>query len=113
MKKLLVILMVVAMASFLFVGCVPTTPAEEEAAEEEAAEEEVAASAIPVLVDVQTSAGVSIFDVTSTSTLYMNKTELGNSILVTGTAPSESLVKIYIDDVAVVGAVVLRLQKLV
>lgn len=105
MKKLLVILMVVAMASFLFVGCLPsvTPEAEEEAVEEE---EEVVApvSATPVLIDVQTSAGVSIITVTSSSTQYMNIADVGSSILVTGTAPSESLVQIYIDDVAITPA---------
>jgi len=35
----------------------------------------------------------------------MNKTELGSSILVKGTAPSGSLVTIYLDDVAITGAV--------
>ena len=105
MKKFLVILMVVAMASFLFVGCIPTTP--EETAEEEEEEEVVvvATSATPVLTAVETSAAVSIFDVTSTSTLYMNKAEAGSSILVKGTAPSESLVTIYLDDVAIASAV--------
>ena len=105
MKKLLVILMVVAMASFLFVGCLPSvTPEEEEVVEEE--EEEVVApvSATPVLIDVQTSAGVSIITVTSSSTQYMNIAEAGSSILVTGTAPSESLVQIYLDDVAITPA---------
>ncbi len=107
MKKLLVILMVVAMASFLFVGCLPsvTPEAEEEAVEEEEEEVVVPVSATPVLIDVQTSAGVSIITVTSTSTQYMNIAEVGSSILVTGTAPSESLVQIYLDDVAIAPAV--------
>jgi len=100
MKKLLIILMVITMASFLFTGCLHTAP-EEEVVEEEAA------SAAPVLTDVQTSAAVAIFtDVTSTSTLYMNKVELGNSILVVGTAPAESKVQVYIDDTAVADSVI-------
>lgn len=99
MKKFLVILMVVAMASFLFVGCLPgVTPDVDDEEDEEVVEP---TSATPVLTAVETSAAVSIFDVTSTSTLYMNKTELGSSILVKGTAPSGSAVKIYIDDVAI------------
>ncbi len=106
MKKLLVILMLVAMASFLFVGCLPSvTPEEEEVVEEEEEEVVEPTSATPVLIDIQNAAGTSFITVTSTSTLYMNATELGNSILVTGTAPSESLVKIYIDDVVVAAAV--------
>jgi len=31
MKKFLIILMVIAMVSFIFAGCAPTTPADEEA----------------------------------------------------------------------------------
>ncbi len=100
MKKFLVILMVVAMASFLFVGCMPgVTPDVDEDDEDE--DDEVLASATPVMIDVQDSAGASILTVTSTSTQYMNETEAGTSILVTGTAHSESLVTIYLDDVAI------------
>jgi len=61
----------------------------------------VVVSATPVLTAVETSAAVSIFDVTSTSTLYMNKAEAGSSILVKGTAPVESLVKVYLGGVAI------------
>jgi len=103
MKKFLVILMVVAMASVLFVGC--TTPPTPEPEPEPEPTPTPIVSATPVLTDVQTSLGVSIFDVTSTATLYMNIAEVGASILVTGTAPSESLVKIYLGDVAVGPAV--------
>jgi len=98
MKKLLIILMVVAMAAFLFVGCMPgVTPDVDEDEDEEVV---VPTSATPVLTDIQNSAGVLIVTVGSTSTEYINKTELGSSILVKGTAPSGSAVKIYIDDVA-------------
>jgi len=103
MKKFLVILMVLAMASVLFVGCTtPPTPTPEP---EPTPTPTPIVSATPVLTDVLTSLGVSIFDVTSTATLYMNIAEAGASILVTGTAPSESLVKIYLGDVAVGPAV--------
>lgn len=107
MKKFLVILMVVAMASFLFVGCLPsvTPEAEEEAVEEE--EEEVVApvSATPVLTAVlRSDATTSIVSLTSSSTQYMNIADVGSSILVTGTAPSESLIQIYLDDVAIAPA---------
>jgi len=50
---------------------------------------------------VETSANVSIFSVTSTSTLYMNAAQAGSYILVKGTAPAESVVKIYLDGVAI------------
>ncbi len=103
MKKFLVILMVLAMASVLFVGC--TTPPTPDPDPDPDPDPVVVISATPVLTAVETSAAVSIFDVTSTSTLYMNKTEVGSSILVKGTAPSESLVQLYLDDVAITPAV--------
>jgi len=95
MKKFLVILMVLAMASFLFVGC--TTPVEEEVAEEEEVVEEeeevvVAATVAPVLLTV---AGISL---TSSATQYINATEAA-VVVVTGTAPTYSEVKVYVDDV--------------
>ena len=101
MKKFLVILMVLAMASFLFVGCVPTTPdeevVEEEVVEEEEEEEEeevvvVAATVAPVLLTV---AGISL---TSSATQYINATEAA-VVIVTGTAPTYAEVKVYVDDV--------------
>jgi len=103
MKKFLVILMVLAMASVLFVGC--TTPPTPDPDPDPDPTPTPIVSATPVLTDVQTSVGVSIITVTSTSTQYMNIADVGASILVTGTAPSESLVKIYLDDVAVGPAV--------
>jgi len=99
MKKFLVILMVFAMASVLFVGC--TTPPTPDPDPEPTPTPVVVLSATPVLTSVETSAGVSIFSVTSTSTLYMNEAQAGNSILVRGTAPAESLVKIYLGGVAI------------
>jgi len=103
MKKFLVILMVLAMASVLFVGC--TTPPTPDPDPDPTPTPVVVISATPVLTAVETSAAVSIFDVTSTSTLYMNKAEVGTSILVKGTAPSESLVQLYLGDVAITPAV--------
>jgi len=100
MKKLLVILMVVAMASFLFVGCVPTTPAEEEAAEEEEEEEVVVAATVaPIITAITDAANVVIVSLTSTATQYMSAAEVANGIIVHGTAPTYSEVKIYVDDV--------------
>jgi len=103
MKKFLVILMVVAMASVLFVGC--TTPPTPDPDPDPTPTPVVVVSATPVLTAVNTIAGVLIVDPTSTSTQYMNIAQVGASILVTGTAPSESLVKIYLGDVAVGPAV--------
>jgi len=61
----------------------------------------VVISSTPVLTAVESSVNVSIVDVTSTSTQYVNKAEAGSSILVKGTAPVESLVKVYLGGVAI------------
>jgi len=88
MKKLLVILMVVAMASFLFVGCVPTTPEEEVVEEEEVVVEEevVAATVAPIITSIldYPAAGttaVAVISLTSTATQYMNAAEIANGIV--------------------------------
>jgi len=102
MKKLLVILMVVAMASFLFVGCIPTTP--EEVVEEEEEEEEevvVVATVAPLLTSITTNAAVPVaaIDLTATATQYLNAADVALGIIVNGTAPTYSEVKVYVDDV--------------
>ena len=102
MRKFLIVLMVVAMASFLFVGCVPgVTPDVDE-------DEDVPAPAStpPTILDIQKSDGVtSIVDVTATGTEYINKTEAGSSILVVGIAGPEALVKVYIGSATIPVAV--------
>ena len=87
MKKLLVILMVVAMASFLFVGCLPgtTTPVVEEEEEEE------------VVVVPPTTVAPIIIAVTDGASI--NAVEAADGIIVNGTAPTYSEVKIYINDI--------------
>jgi len=101
MKKFLVILMVLAMASVLFVGCTtPPTPTPDPDPDPTPTPV-VVVSATPVLTAVATSAGVAIFDVLGTGTLYMNTAEAGSLILLQGTAPAESVVKVYFDDVAI------------
>jgi len=86
------------MASFLFVGCLPgtTTPVTEEEEEEE--EEVVITTVAPVITDITDAANVVLFSLTSTATLYMNKAEVVNGIIVHGTAPTYSEVRVYIDD---------------
>jgi len=88
MKKFLVILMVVAMASFLFVGCVPTTPAEEEV---------VVPEEVPVVAKTDTPIITLIngaqFDVSSTATQRINDF---NVVVV---APVGSVLKLYVNDV--------------
>jgi len=104
MKKFLIILMVLAMASVLFVGCTtPPTPAPDPDPDPDP----VTVSATPVLTAVATGAAVpvAIIDLTSTAIQYVNKAEAGTLIFVQGTAPAESLVSIYLDDVAITAAV--------
>jgi hypothetical protein len=86
MKKFLVMLMVVAMASFLFVGCMPsvTPPVVEE--------EEVVvvpASSAPIITSIGT------MSLSSTAAQY------SNSLAVSGVGPIGAVVKLYINDVYV------------
>jgi len=106
MKKLLIVLMVVAVSSFLFVGCLGVTPPADDVDDDDDVDD-VLASATPVLTGVASSAvvPVAIVDLTSTATQYVNKAEAGTLIFVQGTAPAESLVSIYLDDVAITAAV--------
>lgn len=89
MKKLLIILMVIAMVSFLYAGCTPTTPAEE------VEEEEL------VPTDTPTVSSISGIDITSDSTQYVNSSEAENGITVEGSAATGAEVKVYINDAAV------------
>jgi len=104
MKKLLVILMVVAMAAFLFVGCIPdvvTPPVDEEEEEEE--EVVVETTVAPIITSITdnpaTGTAAAVISLTSTATQYMNAAEIALGIIVNGTAPTFSEVKVYIDDV--------------
>lgn len=74
MKKLLIILIVIAMISFIFTGCAPTTPADEEA------EEELDPT------DTPTISSISGIDITSDLTQYVNSSEAENGITVEGIA---------------------------
>lgn len=107
MKKLLVILMVVAMASFLFVGCLGdgVTPPADDVVDDVDDVVDILTSATPVLTGVSSSIGVAIIDLTSDSTQYVSKAEAGSIIYIQGTAPAESLVSIYLDGVAIGAAV--------
>lgn len=88
MKKLLIVLMVIAMASFLLVGCVPTTPAEGEGEGE--GEVVVPTTVAPVITAVT---GVSL---TSSAAQYVNRAESPvTGIVVSGTAPTYAEVKVY------------------
>jgi hypothetical protein len=85
--------MVIAMASFLFVGClgegVVTPPVDEDVDED--VDEVVTTTVAPVILTI---AGISL---TGTSE-YINATEAA-VVIVTGTAPTYSEVKVYVDAV--------------
>ena len=101
MKKLLIILMVIAMVSFIFAGCAPppTTPAEDEEVDEEA-EEELAPTNTPTITSI------SGIDITSNTTQYVNSSEAENGITVEGIAAAGAEVKVYIGDTAVAATAV-------
>jgi len=85
MKKLLIILMVVAMASFLFVGCIPTTPDVDED-DEEPVPTPPPATVAPIIISVPDISGG-----------YINKLAASDGLVVSGTAPTYSEVKVYIN----------------
>jgi len=88
MKKLLIMLMVVAVTSFLFVGCLPgtTTP-------DTTTDTTTPTTVAPIIT------AVTDIDVTSSATQYVNKAEAVDGITVTGTAPTHSEVKVYINGI--------------
>lgn len=90
MKKLLIILMVIVMVSFLYAGCAPTTPAEEEL----------------VPTDTPIISSISGIDITSDLTQYVNSSEAENGITVGGIAATGAEVRVYINDTAVVATTV-------
>ena len=100
MKKFLVILMVVAMSSFLFVGCLPgtTTPVVpvEPVEPVEPVVPVVPATNTPIISAI--SDGVSL---TATTTQYVNKTEAADGVTVSGSAATLAEVAVYINDVAI------------
>ena len=85
MKKFIIVLMVVAVASFLFVGCLPggVTPDPDPDPDPDPV---VVATVAPIIVGVTDGA-------------YVNKAEAVDGITVNGTAPTYSEVKIYINDI--------------
>jgi hypothetical protein len=103
MKKFLVILMVVAMASFLFVGCLPGVTPDVDDEEEEEEVVVVTTTVAPIITSitdnpVAPTVPADIISLTAT-TVYMNATEVALGIIVNGTAPTYSEVKVYIDDI--------------
>jgi len=100
MKKLLVMLMVVAMASFLFVGCLGTTPP----IDPDEPDEPVLPPSVTPVIETIVSVADDTLDINlyTSATQYMNKTFVADGILVTGYAPKYSEVNIYVGG-AVVG----------
>jgi len=101
MKKFLIMLMVVAMASFLFVGCLGVTPPVDDVDEDE--DVSAPTSTAPVIFAIATSGDVEtgIINLYSSATQYMNKTQVKDGIVVEGFAPKYSEVKVYVDNVVV------------
>ena len=93
MKKFIIVLMVVAAASFLLVGCLPGTTTPVTPVEPvEPVEPVVVATVAPIITAIP---GISL---TSTATQYINAAEAA-VVTVAGTAPTYSEVKVYVDDV--------------
>ena len=91
MKKFLVILMVLAMASVLFVGCTtPPTPDPDPDPDPEPTP--------TVQTDIPYITGVVGISILSSSTQYLNATA-GPLLAVSGVGVSGAIVKLYIDDV--------------
>lgn len=92
MKKFLIILMVVAMASFFFVGCTtPPIPDEPVVPDEPT-------SVTPVIkIITNVSSKAKIIDLYSSDTQYVNADEVDGGILVKGFAPKYSEVNVYIN----------------
>ena len=95
-------LMVVAMASFLFVGCLGTTPPIDPDDPVDPVEP-VAPSVTPVIESIAASGDLEkpIISLYSSAIQYMNKTEVKDGIVVSGYAPKYSEVNIYIGGVVV------------
>ncbi|MBA7582607.1 hypothetical protein ES708_24540 [subsurface metagenome] len=99
MKKLLIMLMVVAMASFLFVGCLPVTPP----IDPEDPDEPVGPpSTTPVIEEIRDiDDEVDIINLYSSATQYMNAKDVADGILVKGFAPKYSEINVYVGGVVV------------
>ncbi|MBA7562614.1 hypothetical protein ES695_02810 [Candidatus Atribacteria bacterium 1244-E10-H5-B2] len=102
MKKLLIMLMVVAMASFLFVGCLGVTPEPDPEPEPDPV---LPLTVTPVIekitnvsYDLEDTGIISLY---SSATQYINEEEVTDGILVTGFAPKYSEVNIYVGGVIV------------
>jgi len=87
MKKLIIVLMVVAVASFLFVGCLPDTVTP--VTPTEPVTPTAAKTDTPYITDI---GGIS---------LYSTDTQYTGSLLTDGVGVANAIIKLYIDDVQV------------
>jgi len=88
MKKFIIVLMVVAVASFLFVGCLSGTTIPDTTTD----------TTIPTTVAPIITA-VTDINIASSATQYVNAAEAADGITVTGTAPTYSEIKVYINGI--------------
>lgn len=88
MKKLIIVLMVVAVTSFLFVGCLPGVTPDPDP---DPTPDPTPTTVAPVITGI---AGISL----TGSAEYINAGE-ADDVIVTGTAPTLSEVKVYVDGV--------------
>jgi len=100
MRKFLIMLMVVAMASFLFVGCLGVTPPIDPDEPDEPDDPVLPATVTPVILSITASGTplVPLISPYSSDTQYMNKADVVDGILVIGFAPKYSEVNVYVDD---------------
>lgn len=90
MKKLIIVLMMVAMTSFLLVGCFSGTTTPEIPTEPtEPTEPTVATTVAPIIT--------AVLDADNDG--YVNKAEVADGIVVNGTGPTYSEIKLFIDGV--------------
>ncbi|TFB08537.1 hypothetical protein E3V08_03490 [Candidatus Atribacteria bacterium MT.SAG.1] len=88
MKKFIIVLMVLVVASVLLVGCLPTTP-----------DPTPDPTADPTPDPTPTTVAPIITSVGEADDGYVNKVEAANGIVVEGTAPTYSEIKVYINGI--------------
>ena len=88
MKKLIIVLMVVAVTSFLFVGCLPGTTTPDTTTDDTTDDTTTPTTVAPIITGVADISGG-----------YVNAVAAANGIVVAGTAPTYSEVKVYINGI--------------
>ena len=103
MKKLIIVLMVVAMASFLFTGCLKGVTTDT-TTDTTTTTVTVPATKAPIITWVSDNplnplAQAGVMSLTSTAAQYVNKAQSARGIVIHGTAPTYSEVKVYLDGI--------------